>query len=66
MTPEQVFDALTVDGKIQLLEEKVDVAPEAIRQTVAAWVAADRSPRFSDLIYDVQDAIIPELNRRIK
>ena len=64
MTAEEVFNALTVDGKIQLLEKWVDIPPEAIRQEVASWVAGDVEPRFSDLLYDVQDAIVPELSRR--
>ena len=57
MTAEEVFNALTVDGKIQLLEKMVDVTPEAVRKEVAAWIAGDVEPRFSDLLYDVQDAI---------
>ena len=64
MTPEQAFDALTVDGKIQLLEKaSLEVSPEEIRRQVAAWVLADMDPKFSDLIYDVQDAILPALRR---
>ena len=63
MTAEEIFNALTVDGKIQLLEKMVEIPPEAIRKEVASWVAGGMEPRYSNLLYDVQDAILPALRR---
>jgi hypothetical protein len=64
MNAEEVFNALTVDGKIQLLEKAdLEISPEEIRREVAEWMLADMEPRFSDLLYDVQDAVLPALRR---
>jgi len=64
MTPAQVFDSLTAQEKAKLIGEACDAASrEDIELYFARYAPFDYVPKFADLLYDTQQAVLPSLRR---
>jgi alkanesulfonate monooxygenase SsuD/methylene tetrahydromethanopterin reductase-like flavin-dependent oxidoreductase (luciferase family) len=64
MTPETVFNELRAQDKAQLLIDSVAMSPALVIEEFREWAELEMVPQFHELLYDVQDAIMPELKRR--
>ncbi len=64
MTPAQIFDSLTYQEKIRIIEENVNIPSGAVTRDFVALSLIGVEPRFRDLQYDIQEAVLPALRKK--